>query len=136
MLSARNQIKGKVVEVKKGAVNGLVKIDANGDMITANISINSIEQLGLAEGKEACAIVKATEVMVASEHLKLSARNQIDGVVKEVKKGAVNGIVKIDSKAGNKFTSTISIDSINELNLSEGANVVVIIKATSVMVQV
>ena len=45
-------------------------------------------------------------------------------------------IVKIDSKAGNKFTSTISIDSINELNLSEGANVVVIIKATSVMVQV
>lgn len=136
MLSARNQIKGKIVEVKKGAVNGLVKIDANGDMITANISIDSIEQLGLAVGKEACAVVKATEVMVASEHLKLSVRNQIDGVVKEVKKGAVNGIVKIDSKAGNKFTSTISIDSINELNLSEGANVVVIIKATSVMVQV
>lgn len=136
MLSARNCIKGEIKEIKKGAVNGLVKIQSGNELLTANISLESIEKLGLAEGKTAYAVVKATDVMVALEKVKLSARNQISGKVSEVKKGAVNGIVKIDSDCGNKFTSTISIDSIEELGLEAGKSVYVVIKATSVMVMV
>ena len=136
MLSARNCIKGEIKEIKKGAVNGLVKIQSGNELLTANISLESIEKLGLAEGKTAYAVVKATDVMVALEKVKLSARNQISGKVSEVKRGAVNGIVKIDSDCGNKFTSTISIDSIEELGLEAGKSVYVVIKATSVMVMV
>ena len=64
-LSARNQFKGKVVDIQKGAVNGIVKIDiGGGNIMSATISMNAIRELGLAVGKEAYAVVKATSVMV------------------------------------------------------------------------
>ena len=64
-LSARNQLKGKVVSIEKGAVNGIVGIELKGgDVITSTISLNSINELGLEVGKEAYAVIKATSVMV------------------------------------------------------------------------
>ena len=64
-LSARNQFKGKVVDIQKGAVNGIVKIDiGGGNIMSATISMNAIQELGLEVGKEAYAVVKATSVMV------------------------------------------------------------------------
>lgn len=64
-LSARNQLKGTVVEVQEGAVNGIVKIDiGGGNVISSTISMSSIKELGLAVGKEAYAVIKATSVMV------------------------------------------------------------------------
>ena len=64
-LSARNQFKGKVVDIREGAVNGIVKIDiGGGNVMSATISMNAIRELGLEVGKEAYAVVKATSVMV------------------------------------------------------------------------
>lgn len=64
-LSARNQLKGTVVEIEKGAVNGIVILDiGGGNKISSTISMASIEELGLEVGKEAYAIIKATSVMV------------------------------------------------------------------------
>ena len=64
-LSARNQFKGKVVEIQEGAVNGIVKIDiGGGNVMSATISMAAINELGLEVGKEAYAVVKATSVMV------------------------------------------------------------------------
>ena len=64
-LSARNQLKGKVVSIEKGAVNGIVGIALKG---TSTISLNAISELGLAVGKEAYAVIKATSVMVGVDH--------------------------------------------------------------------
>lgn len=64
-LSARNQISGKIVEIENGAVNGIVKLQVSGDTIlSATISMDAIRELGLAEGKEAKAVIKATSVMI------------------------------------------------------------------------
>lgn len=64
-LSARNQLKGKVVGLEKGAVNGIVKVQLSEDItISAVITNASIEELGLEEGKEAYAIIKASNVMI------------------------------------------------------------------------
>ena len=64
-ISARNQFRGIVTEIQKGAVNGIVKIDiGGGDLMSATISMNAIEELVLAVGKPAYAVVKATSVMV------------------------------------------------------------------------
>ena len=64
-LSARNQLPGTVVEVVEGAVNGVVKIEvAPGVIITSSITNAAIEELELAEGKKAVAVVKASSVMV------------------------------------------------------------------------
>ncbi|MDO5713342.1 MAG: TOBE domain-containing protein [Tissierellia bacterium] len=64
-LSARNTLKGKVVSVETGAVNGIVKIDIGGGVIiTSSITNNAIKELALEEGKEAYAVIKASNVMV------------------------------------------------------------------------
>ena len=64
-LSARNQFKGKIIDIQEGAVNGIVKIDiGGGNVMSATISMNAIQELGLEVGKEAYAVVKATSVMV------------------------------------------------------------------------
>ena len=67
-ISARNQFKGTVVGIQEGAVNGIVKIDIGGNVMSATISMNAIKELGLEVGKEAYAIVKATSVMVGVDH--------------------------------------------------------------------
>jgi molybdopterin-binding protein len=67
-LSARNQIKGKVLEVKKGAVAAQVKIDiGGGNTITSTITVDAVEELGLAKGKDVVAVIKASEVILGTE---------------------------------------------------------------------
>lgn len=64
--SARNMIKGKVKEIKKGAVNSIVILElSGGDEIVSVITNESVERLGLAPGKPAYAMIKASNVMVA-----------------------------------------------------------------------
>jgi molybdopterin-binding protein len=63
-LSARNRFPGVVRSVEVDGVMGLVEIEANGFRITAAITRDAIEELGLAEGVRATATVKATSVMI------------------------------------------------------------------------
>ena len=64
-ISARNQIKGTIVEVIKGQTTAHIRIDANGTIITASITNEAVDELGLAKGKPAYAVIKASDVMVA-----------------------------------------------------------------------
>lgn len=63
-ISARNRLKGKIVEVKKGTTTAHVKIDVGGQIVTAAITNDSVDELKLAAGQSAYAIVKASDVMV------------------------------------------------------------------------
>jgi molybdopterin-binding protein len=65
-LSARNQIKGKVVEVRKGSTTAHVRIDiGSGVVITSSITNEAVDDLGLRAGDVAVAVIKASNVMVA-----------------------------------------------------------------------
>ena len=132
-LSARNQIPGKVVNVNESAVNGIVTLEFNGGMISGTISMASIRELGLAPGKEAVAVIKATEVMIGLGEMTLSARNKIKGIVSNINEGAVNAIVTLDIPGGSHISATISMSAVKELELSVGKEAVAVIKATSVM---
>ena len=63
-ISARNRLKGKIIEVKKGATTANVRLDVGGVIVTASITNEAVDELGLAAGKEAFAIVKASDVMI------------------------------------------------------------------------
>lgn len=64
-LSARNVIPGTVVEVRKGATTAHVRIDiGNGVVVTAAITNEAVDELGLASGMRASAVIKASDVMV------------------------------------------------------------------------
>lgn len=65
-ISARNQLKGTIVEVIKGATTSHVRIDIGGGaIVTASITNESAEELKLAKGQPAMAVIKASDVLVA-----------------------------------------------------------------------
>ncbi len=66
--------------------------------------------------------------------MKLSTRNQIKGKVIDILTGSVMARVKVDIGGGNIISSTITVDAVNDLALKVGDDVVVLIKASSVMV--
>jgi molybdopterin-binding protein len=64
-LSARNILKGKIVEVKKGQTTAHVLIDVGGVVVTASITNESVDDLKLVAGQAAYAVVKSSDVMIA-----------------------------------------------------------------------
>ena len=66
-LSARNQFKGKITEIKKGPVSTEVVLDVNGTIVVSSITTGSAESLGLNVGDEAIAVIKASNVMIGKE---------------------------------------------------------------------
>ena len=66
-LSARNQLSGRVTAVRLGAVMAEISIDLGGAKVVAAITRQSAESLGLREGDQVMAVIKATEIMVAKE---------------------------------------------------------------------
>ena len=137
IISARNQIKGKIESVQEGAVNAIVTLKTDSsDTITSTISMSAVKELGLVPGKEATAVIKATEVMIGIGDMKISARNQLSGEIVKVEEGSVNAIVTLKTDGGNTVTSTISIAAVKELGLMPGIKAKAVIKATEVMIAV
>lgn len=136
-LSARNQLKGTVETVTEGAVNGVVTIKLGQNVVTADITMEAIRELGLEAGKEATAVIKASHVLIATGADRLtgiSARNQLAGEVSRIEKGAVNGHVSLKLGDGYTLIASITNEAIEELDLKVGAPAVGVVKATDVMV--
>lgn len=136
-LSARNQLKGIVSNVIEGAVNNEVTIQLNEhEAISTVITKASCETLGIASSKEAYAIVKAPWVVLAATDcgLNFSARNQYVCTIHGIIEGAVNATVYVRSQYGSEFTAIVTKESLQEMDLSIGDDVLVLIKASSVIV--
>ena len=137
--SARNHFVGEVVEVKQGAVNDEVTLRTKeGLVVVAIITHGSAVTLGLAVGKQAFALVKASSVlvMVDMKSEQVSARNCIVGTVSAVTKGAVNAEVTVKAADGAQIVAIITNDSVDRLGLVNGKAATAIFKASSVIVGV
>jgi molybdopterin-binding protein len=66
-ISARNQIKGTVVSITRGPATANVEMDANGQRLVASITVEAADELDLAEGKQVTAIIKASDVLLATD---------------------------------------------------------------------
>ncbi len=65
-ISARNQIKGTVIEVKKGATSSHVRVDiGNGQTVTSSITNEAVDELGIKAKDKVTVVVKASDVMIA-----------------------------------------------------------------------
>lgn len=138
-ISARNQLKGTIASVTEGAVNGVIAIDLGSTVVKADITMDAIKELGLKEGMDAVAIVKATNIMFAAGTERIagiSARNQIAGTVAEVKEGAVNGHVVLETADGDRIKGSITNEAIKQLGLAAGQPALAIVKSTDVIVGV
>jgi molybdopterin-binding protein len=65
-ISARNQIKGTVVDVKKGATTSHIRVDiGNGQIVTSSITNEAVDELGIKAKDKVTVVVKASDVMIA-----------------------------------------------------------------------
>lgn len=137
--SARNQFTAKVTHITDGSVNSEVTLGLpNGDFIVAIITKASVASLGLAVGKEATALVKASSVLLAAgaSKLPISARNQLLGKIASITDGAVNAEVVVTLSGGAQIVAGITVAAKKELALAVGSPVVALVKASSVIVAV
>ncbi len=67
MLSARNQLAGRVTEVHRGAAIANVVVDVGGQRIVSSITVEAVDELGLTEGSSVTVVVKASDVILATE---------------------------------------------------------------------
>ena len=138
-ISAKNVFSGTVCEMTRDiSVSQVVLQLKSGHQMTAVISTDSVDTLELEVGSPAYAVVKASSVMIANNHLsmKISAKNRIIGRITKITKSAVVGEVVLDIGAGETVTATITDSSVRNLELEEGNEVCAIIKSTSVIIGV
>lgn len=134
-LSARNKFIGKVTDVTRGAVNGIVKIElSNGQHITSSITLEAIDDLDITVGKEVTAIIKSTSVLIGRGQLTLSARNKLSGTIIDINRGAVNAIVKVELPSNVVISSSITLEAVDELDLTVGTEVTAVVKAREVLI--
>jgi molybdate transport system regulatory protein len=132
-LSIRNQFPGTVTSVTPGEAMATVRVRlAGGQDITAAITLDAVRELALAEGSEVRALVKSTEVALATGRVEgLSIRNRLPGTVSEVAAGGAMAAVRV-AVDGGELTAAITKDAVGDLGLAAGSPVVALIKSTEV----
>jgi molybdate transport system regulatory protein len=132
-LSIRNQLDATVTAVKTGEAMATVKARLPGGQdITAAITREAVEDLGLTEGKPVRVLVKSTEVSLATGRLNgISIRNRLPGRVVGIAAGEAMAAVKI-SIDGGELTAAITREAVDELGLAGGSPVVALVKSTEV----
>jgi molybdate transport system regulatory protein len=136
--SARNQFRGSVVSVRVGAVNADVVLDLGDNLkVCANITNEAVEELDLKPGRQAVAVIKASFVLLSPDsHIRISARNQLRGVVSQIIPGAVNAQVKLQLPGSRILTAIVTMDALKELQLEPNSACTALIKSSHVLVAV
>lgn len=131
--SARNELSGKIVEIKSGGVISEVKIEVAKDiLVSATITNESKDDLSLEVGNEVSVLIKSSSIILTSDEYKTSARNNIVGTIKEITKGAVNSEVVI-SVGEDTLCAIVTNSSVDGLGLTVGSKISAIFKASSVI---
>jgi len=138
-VSARNLFNGTVASITKGAVNAEVSLTLKaGATITAVVTNGAIDNLGLKEGMDAYAIIKASSVVIATElaGAKLSTRNLLTGTIVKMVEGPVNCEIVLELPGGTTISAVITDGSAKRLGLNVGGSATALFKASSVILGV
>lgn len=133
--SARNQLPGTVSRIVRNEIQCAVhvRLDAENELI-AIVTSESAENLGLAEGVEVIALIKASSVMLSTQDtLLISAGNQLQGEVSAVHAGTVNNEVTLQLPSGRSVTAVVTQSSSERLGLQPGCRAWAFFDASSVL---
>ena len=134
--SARNQFAGPISAIQTGVVESEVRMRLGPSLeLTAIVTNESAQNLGLAVGREVMAFVKASSIVLMVEEVgaRVSARNRFSGQVIAIHHGPVNTEVTLDLPGGHHvLTAVVTEQSVERLGLREGAQATAIFKASSV----
>jgi molybdate transport system regulatory protein len=137
--TARNQFAGTIDDVAPGPVTTQVSVTLpGGQQVVATVTTAAAERLKLAVGKEAILLIKSSAVVLVLDFAgySLSARNQFQGAISRVERGAVSSLVVLTLPGGRNLTASVTNDAVDALALSVGVGATAVFKAYSVMVAV
>jgi molybdopterin-binding protein len=136
---AGNQLLGTVVSIKQDTLFAEVILELKGgDQIVGLIPPQGVSSLKLAEGSQAYAIIRISDVMLthADTDLQFSTRNHFCGRVIQTEIGAINAKVRLLLKSGIVFQAIVGQDTLVELGIEEGERVCVVFRAIDVILAV
>ena len=109
---------------------------AAGGEITATMTSAAARRLKLKKGKEALALIKASAIVLVTDFAgwQLSARNQLDGTVSRIERGAVSSLVVLTLPGGAALSASVTNEGVEALDLKVGTPATAVFKAYSVMV--
>ncbi|MGB3429212.1 MAG: TOBE domain-containing protein [Burkholderiaceae bacterium] len=137
--TARNQFAGTVTAVSSGPVSAEVTIRLKaGQEVVATMTSAAAKKLKLKKGVEAVALVKASSIVLMTDFggYRLSARNQLEGTISRIAKGAVSSLIVVTLPGGTAVSATITNDAVEALGLKVGQTATAVFKAYSVIVAV
>jgi len=138
-VSARNVFSGTVSVINPGTVNSEVRISLRGgETLVSVITNESVEALGLREGSDVFAIIKASSVLIGKEleESRLSTNNILAGRIGRIVAGAVNTEITLEIAGGNSISAVITNSSAQRLGIREGERVCAVFKASDVILGV
>jgi molybdate transport system regulatory protein len=137
--SARNALRGVVEAVVLGPVNAEVTLAVAGDLkIISVVTRGAVEELGLAAGRDAIALIKSSFVILAAGdgEVRTSARNSLKGVIVRREDGTVNSQIVLELSPGKTLTAIVTRESAETLGLEVGRPVQALVKASHVILGV
>jgi len=137
--SARNVFAGRVTGIVRGETKSEVTLELkNKNRIVAIITNDSVQSLGLLEGMDAYAIVKAGSVIIGigEDPIRVSIRNKLRGTITSIAHGAVNTELTVELPGSNMLSAVITNQCAKDLELAEGSPVWAMFKASSVILGV
>lgn len=137
--SCRNQFYGKITAISSGGLDSEVAISLKGgEGIVATLDEQSVAALGLSVGSNVVALIKAPDILVVTDFgaYRLSARNQLQGIVSRLQRGAVTSEVVIELPGGDSIAAIITNKSCTALQLKTGMPATAVFKSNTVMLSV
>jgi len=137
--TARNQFAGVISAIESGPVTTQVAVTIGGGQeIVATMTTTAAARLKLKIGTNAIALIKSSAVVLVVDFAgyALSARNQFEGAISRVERGAVSSLVVVTLPGGANVTASVTNDAVDALTLAVGQPVSAVFKAYSVMLAV
>ncbi|MBG7618126.1 TOBE domain-containing protein [Herbaspirillum sp. AP02] len=137
--SARNQFAGVISAIDTGPVTTQVTVTiAGAQEIVATMTTTAANRLKIKIGGNAIALIKSSAVVLVTDFsgFALSARNQFEGTVSRVERGAVSSLVVLTLPGGACMTASLTNDAVDALSLAVGQTATAVFKAYAVMVAV
>lgn len=134
--SERNMLRGIVTSITYGEVNAEVGLLVNDHLVIDTLVTNaSIDTMGITPGCAAVALIKSSFITLLRDTpgLRISARNQIGGVVSDLVAGPVESEVVIDIGSGAELAAVVTTISARDLGLAPGIPVTACIKASHII---
>ncbi len=137
--SARNMFAGIVVKIVRGEAKSEVTLALKGgEQLVAMVTNESVASLGLFEGSDAYAIVKAGSVIlgVGEGEMRVTVRNKLPGKILGITQGIVSTEVNVELSGRNTISAVITNECAGSLGLKQGDSVCAMFKASSVILGV